>query len=130
MPSDAPADVILKFLKAFAPEGRWLSATWAQGEHDDPADTYLTTATFAELVRADRLTVRIFKLDRFAGNLDGVPVTYVHNPYGYTPRGAREITLAGFPTCPLCGYDLRADGYPLRHQHRDTGYQCPFVGDD
>lgn len=29
--------------------------------------------------------------------------------------------------CPLCGSDLRADGYPLGHQDADTGNPCPLV---
>lgn len=29
-------------------------------------------------------------------------------------------------TCPTCGADLKAEGYPLSHQHADTGQICGF----
>lgn len=40
---------------------------------------------------------------------------------------ALERQLAGAPsTCPLCGYDLGADGYPIRHQDTATGDVCTY----
>lgn len=32
-------------------------------------------------------------------------------------------------TCPVCGSDLKGDGYPIRHQHLDTGNICDFDWD-
>jgi hypothetical protein len=32
-------------------------------------------------------------------------------------------------TCPICGSDLKVEGYPLSHQHADTGKTCRFTWD-
>lgn len=28
--------------------------------------------------------------------------------------------------CPICGLDLEAEGYPIGHQHADTGEVCSY----
>jgi hypothetical protein len=29
-------------------------------------------------------------------------------------------------TCPRCGLDLEYEGWPVYHQHAETGDTCPF----
>lgn len=56
--------------------------------------------------------------------------------YGFEPEYKPEEEVYGFDydfdedecpdECPRCGLDLEDEGYPIRHQHADTGEVCSY----
>lgn len=49
-----------------------------------------------------------------------------HDPDAYLNEDDDDESPECPEVCPLCAADLRANGYPLAHQHADTGDPCPF----
>lgn len=38
----------------------------------------------------------------------------------------KTLPISCYDTCPVCGADLKYQGWPTQHQHDATGAQCEY----